>query len=244
MGNDPQTQQPTNFDRFFAVLGFDPGKETGPKEEVKGLGLFAEAMREVVKERTEANKVKAVAAIRQVIDLKTKWDDEERKFLVSKNKFFNDFGKVVAKIEAMSRGESLTSIEASEAREKEGVENVVPQTAGAEFDRLFKTLGFDPSREVGPKEEVSGSGLFAEAMKEVVKERTEANKVKAVAVIRQVIDLKAKWDEEERKFNSAKKKFFKEFDKALKRIEGMARGENLASVEAKEKEEEGGKKDE
>lgn len=247
MGNETNTAPvapaaPSEFDRLFKALGFDPGKETGPKEEIKGLGLFAEAMKEVVRERTEANKTKAVAAIKQVIDLKAKWDDEERKFLVNKGKFFKDFGKVVNRIEALSRGETLASIEASEAAEKDEVP-VPPSSSGAEFDRLFKTIGFDPSKEVGPREDVKGGGLFAEAMKEVVAERTKANKDKAIVVIKQAIDLKAKWEEEEKKFNSAKKKFFKEFNKVMSRIEALSRGESLANVEAKEQEGDG-KKDE
>lgn len=117
-----------------------------------------------------------------------------------------------------------------------------PPAAPNEFDRLFKLFGFDPSKEVGPKEEIKGLGLFADAMKEVVAERTKANKEKAVVVIKQAIDLKAKWDDEEKKFLAAKKKFFKEFGKVMGRIESLARGESLANVEAKEQEE--GKKDE
>ena len=107
---------------------------------------------------------------------------------------------------------------------------------GGDFDRLFKVLGFDPGKDVGPKGEIGGGGVFAEAMKEVVKERTEANKVKAVVLIKQAIDLKAKWDEEEKKFLGSKKKFFKDFGKVLNRIEALSRGESLANVEAKEKE--------
>ena len=118
-----------------------------------------------------------------------------------------------------------------------------PATTGGDFERLFKVLGFDPSKDVGPKNEISGGGVFAEAMKEVVAERTKANKEKAVVLIKQAIDLKAKWDEEEKKFASAKKKFFKDFGKVINRIEALARGESLANVEAKEKEQEGKDKD-
>lgn len=110
------------------------------------------------------------------------------------------------------------------------------QTTGGDFDRLFKVLGFDPGKEIGPKTEPQGGGVFAEAMREVVAERTKANKEKAVVLIKQAIDLKAKWDEEEKKFLASKKKFFKDFGKVINRIEALARGESLANVEAKEKE--------
>jgi hypothetical protein len=107
-------------------------------------------------------------------------------------------------------------------------------TAPNEFEKLFKILGFDPSKEVGPKETIVGGGVFAEAMKEVVKERTEANKAKAVVLIKQAIDLKANWDEQEKKFLAAKKKFFQDFGKTVNKIESLSRGETLAHVEAKE----------
>ena len=110
------------------------------------------------------------------------------------------------------------------------------QTTGGDFDRLFKVLGFDPGKDVGPKDLPSeGGGVFADAMREVVKERSEANKAKAVVLIKQAIDLKAKWDEEEKKFLASKKKFFKDFGKVVNRIEALARGETLANVEANEK---------
>lgn len=106
-----------------------------------------------------------------------------------------------------------------------------------DFDRMIKVLGFDPSKELGPKTETGAScSVFAEAMREVVKERTDANKAKAVVLIKQLIDLKAKWDEEERKFFASRKKFKKEYDKAVNRVEAVARGETLANVEAKEAE--------
>ena len=124
-------------------------------------------------------------------------------------------------------------------------DNPVPpvQTTGGDFDRLFKVLGFDPGKDVGPKTLPDGGGVFAEAMREVVKERSEANKAKAVVLIKQAIDLKAKWDDEERKFLASKKKFFKDFGKVVSRIEALARGETLANVEAKEKEQENQGKD-
>lgn len=124
---------------------------------------------------------------------------------------------------------------------------VTGQQVDDQFGRLFKVLGFDPSKEIGPKDSAGGS-VFTEAMKEVVKERAEANKVKAVVLIKQSIDLKAKWDEEEKKFLASKKKFFKDFGKVMNRIEALARGESLANVEAREQQEnqqnEGGKKEE
>ncbi len=118
------------------------------------------------------------------------------------------------------------------------------ETTGSEFDRLYKVLGFDPSKDVGPKDAIYGIGVFAEAMREVVKERTDANKSKAVILIRQAIDLKAKWDEIERNFMGSKKKFFKEFVPVVNRIEALSRGETLANVEAKEKEKESKDKEE
>jgi hypothetical protein len=118
MGDTTNPAQAGDFDRLFKLLGFDPAKEVGPKDEPQGGSVFAEAMREIVAERTKANKEKAVVLIRQAIELKGKWEDEERKFLVAKKKFFKDFGKVMTRIEALARGESLASVEAKENAEK------------------------------------------------------------------------------------------------------------------------------
>jgi len=101
-----------------------------------------------------------------------------------------------------------------------------------QFERLFKVLGFDPSKDVGPKTgEAAAANVFASAMKEVVAKRAAANQAKAVVLVEQLIAQKEKWDEEERKFMGSRKKFFKDFGKALNKIEALARGETVTSAE-------------
>lgn len=118
------------------------------------------------------------------------------------------------------------------------------QDMASSLDRLQKLLGFDPNKQVGPTGEGSeAGGAFSEALKQVVKKRQEANTAKAVALLEQALDVQGKWLDEKRKFASVEKKMAKEFSKLLNRIEALARGESIASVEAAEKEQEQKDKD-
>lgn len=87
-------------------------------------------------------------------------------------------------------------------------------------ERLAGLLGFDPA-----KPDTGDSGVLAEAMAEVKKERAEAAKKKATELIRTAIELRSKFDAVEKKFNEEKARFNKELGKVINRIEAMAKGQ-------------------
>jgi hypothetical protein len=100
------------------VLGYNPTKET-PTVDTEAGGVFAQALKKVKQQKIDAALESATKLIESAVVCQAKWEDVERKFNDEKKKFHKELGKIVGKIGALARGESLASIEAKAAEEKD-----------------------------------------------------------------------------------------------------------------------------
>jgi hypothetical protein len=104
--------------RLIKLVGFHPTKETPVADPSVG-GVFAQALLNVKKKKEAAALDSATKLFELAFDNQTKWEEVERQFFAQKKKRDKEFAKIVGKIEALARGESLSSIEAKAAEKAE-----------------------------------------------------------------------------------------------------------------------------
>lgn len=102
-------------DRLSNLLGFDPAKNVSPGNEV-----LQEALKEINEERAKASKVAAKELLLKAIDVRTQWAGKKREFEALDKKFEKELGKLMNKLDALSKGKSM---EEAEREEKESSEN-------------------------------------------------------------------------------------------------------------------------
>lgn len=102
----------TSIDRLCKVLQYDPAKQSGSNSSV-----FNKALQAVQERRDKEIQAKAEELLQQAIDLRCKMDESERQFNANKKKFEKELGKLVNRIEAYSRGESSSAVDAKETEE-------------------------------------------------------------------------------------------------------------------------------
>lgn len=85
--------------------------------------------------------------------------------------------------------------------------------------KLTKLLGFDPAK----ASRLTGV-LYAEVVREISKERTDAAKAKAKDLLTKAISLREQAAQAEKKFRSEIQKFDKELAKVINSVQGILDG--------------------
>jgi Skp family chaperone for outer membrane proteins len=125
---DENQNQNDPLSRLVKLIGFHPTKDT-PVADPNVGGVFAQALLNVKKKKEAAALDAATKLFEQAFENQSKWEEVERRFNAEKKKHNKEMGKIVTKIEALARGESLASIEAKAAENKDKEDK---ETAAAE----------------------------------------------------------------------------------------------------------------
>lgn len=101
-------QNQKNTDRLVKILGYDPARShSGPT-------VFSEALKELQEESDKQTKAQAKELIGKAVELRKKMNERVRSVNSEIKKFDKELGKLLNKIEAFSKGQNLSDIEAQE----------------------------------------------------------------------------------------------------------------------------------
>lgn len=89
----------TTAERLESLLGFDPGKGSGP-----GAKVLREAVEEIQKAQAEEKKGQAKELVQKAMEIRGKMVAAERRFNSEVKKMDKELGKLLNRIESMAAG--------------------------------------------------------------------------------------------------------------------------------------------